>query len=54
MKYVVVDAQSAAELQKKVQALIDQGWEPLGGVSIAYAAVGSMWYAQAVVRPPAE
>jgi hypothetical protein len=54
MKYVVVEAQSADELQHKVQALIDQGWEPQGGVSVATHSAGVWWYFQAMVQRRAE
>jgi Domain of unknown function (DUF1737) len=49
MKYRVVEAQSASELQKKVQKLIQDGWEPQGGLSVATYAAGAWWYYQAVV-----
>ena len=50
MLYVVVEAQGASELQQKVQALLAQGWEPQGGVSVATHSAGAWWYFQAVVR----
>ncbi len=33
MKYRVVEASEAEELAKKVNELIEDGWEPLGGVA---------------------
>lgn len=50
MRYVVVEAQSAAQLQLKVQDLLDQGWELQGGVSVATYSMGSWWYFQAMVN----
>ena len=35
MKYLIAEAYSARDLQEKVQQHIDQGWEPLGGLSVA-------------------
>jgi hypothetical protein len=31
MRYLVVEAQSAEEIQQKVQGYITAGWEPFGG-----------------------
>lgn len=50
MRYTVVEAQSAGDLRRKVQELIDQGWEPLGGLSVATYAAGAWWYFQALVQ----
>ncbi len=50
MKYLVVEASSAGELQGKVQGYIDQGWEPLGGLSVATYGAGTWWYYQAMVQ----
>ena len=36
MQYKVVAADSAAELEAKVQALLDQGWQIQGGASCSY------------------
>jgi hypothetical protein len=57
MTYQVVEAQTAGQLQESVQALIDEGWEPQGGVAVAidphsYAAAPS-WYCQAMIRSSA-
>lgn len=49
MKYLVVEAQSARELQEKVQHYIDSGWEPQGGLSVATYGMGNWWYYQAMV-----
>lgn len=49
MRYTVVEATSARELARKVQDLIDQGWEPQGGVSVATYALGVWWYFQALM-----
>jgi len=50
MSYHVVEAQSAVQLQENVQSLIDQGWEPLGGISVATYAAGAWWYYQAMIK----
>jgi uncharacterized protein DUF1737 len=49
MKYLVIEAQSAEELQQKVQDSIDQGWQPLGGLAVATYGAGSWWYYQAMI-----
>lgn len=48
MKYIVVEADSAAKLQKKVQSRLDMGWELQGGVAVATYAAGAWWYYQAL------
>lgn len=50
MEYVVIEAQSADELQQKVQAQIEQGWEPLGGLAVATYGAGAWWYYQSMIR----
>jgi hypothetical protein len=49
MKYLVVEASSPGELQKKVQQYIDQGWEPSGGLAVATYGAGAWWYYQAII-----
>jgi hypothetical protein len=49
MRYQIVEASSAQELQQKVQDLINDGWEPLGGLSVATYGAGAWWYYQAMV-----
>lgn len=49
MRYIVVEAASAKELQETVQQNIDAGWEPLGGLSVATYGAGHWWYYQAMV-----
>ena len=49
MQYLVVEAGSAADLQAQVQNYIEQGWEPLGGLSVATCGVGLWWYYQAMI-----
>jgi Domain of unknown function (DUF1737) len=50
MKYLVVEADSAEALQAKVQHYIGEGWEPLGGLSVAVSPnSGSWWYYQAMI-----
>jgi len=50
MKYRIAEANSAHDLQKKVQQLIEQGWEPLGGLSVATYGAGMWWYYQALIK----
>ena len=50
MKYLIIEATSAQVLQEKVQQQIDEGWEPLGGLSVATSGAGAWWYYQAVVK----
>jgi hypothetical protein len=50
MKYLIAEANSAHALQEKVQQYIEQGWEPLGGVSVATYGAGTWWYYQALVK----
>jgi hypothetical protein len=41
---------SARDLQAKVQQHIEQGWEPLGGLSVATYGAGMWWYYQALIK----
>ena len=50
MKYLIVEATSARVLQEKVQQHIDEGWEPLGGLSVATYGAGAWWYYQALIK----
>ena len=54
MRYRIVEADNAKELQQKVQAALDKGWELQGGVVVATVATGEewegQWYFQAMVR----
>jgi hypothetical protein len=54
MTYAIVEAQSAEDLQQKVQTLMDEGWEPQGGLSVGTYAAGVWWYYQAMVRYPTQ
>jgi len=49
MRYLVVEAQSAEELQQKVQEYITAGWEPLGGLAVSNHGAWNYWYYQAMV-----
>jgi hypothetical protein len=49
MRYLVVEAHSAEELQEKVQKCITEGWEPSGGMAVATYGAISWWYYQAMV-----
>jgi hypothetical protein len=51
--YLIVEENSAAGLQEKVQRLINEGWTPQGGLSVATYAAGNWWYYQAMVRQAA-
>ena len=55
MQYQILSARSIDELQKKVQAMLDQGWRPTGGIaaSAAYSPAAQTLvreYIQAVVH----
>ena len=49
MRYLVVEAKSAEELQQQVQGYIMEGWEPLGGIAVATHGALNYWYYQAMV-----
>jgi hypothetical protein len=49
MTYLVVEAQSAKELQEKVQKYITEGWEPVGGIAVAKGWMEPWRYCQAMV-----
>jgi hypothetical protein len=53
LEYKVVAAMGEYLLELKVNALIGEGWQVQGGVSICTTGQGSSKYAQALVRPPA-
>ena len=55
MQYQILSARSVDELQQKVQAMLEQGWRPTGGIAVSAAyspAAGTIVreYVQAVVR----
>ena len=50
MKYAIIKRHSLEDLVKHVNALIDDGWTPQGGVSRDSDRDGSAHYCQAVVR----
>lgn len=50
MRYTIVEEDDIEKLEKKVQALIDEGWEPQGVVSAMTYAVGTSWYYQALIK----
>jgi hypothetical protein len=37
MQYQILSARSVDELQKKVQAMLEQGWRPTGGIAVSAA-----------------
>jgi len=56
VKYMIAQASSAKELEEKVTRLLEEGWEPLGGISISVSktqneeyAIWVEWWAQAMV-----
>jgi len=53
-EYKIIHGKTPEDLEKKVNALIQQGWKPLGGVSITMRTqpdgAGNWWVAQAMVR----
>jgi len=52
MEYqVVTDAETTAELEKEVNALIKDGWKPQGGVLVYYfAGNGRVYKCQAMIK----
>jgi Domain of unknown function (DUF1737) len=50
MRYIILEAGDVKELTRQVQELIDQGWEPQGGVSAASNQTMVWWYYQAMIR----
>ena len=48
MKYRITDSLSSTGLTNNVNSLIEDGWKPLGGVSITGKFHGTMVYAQAM------
>lgn len=50
-EYMVVEAYSKFELEKRVKTAIKGGWTPIGGVSISNSNThSSLTYVQAMVR----
>jgi hypothetical protein len=54
MEYQVVEAHGDVQkLQVAVNELIQDGWEPQGGVAVGYSPQSmTWWYYQAMVRTP--
>jgi hypothetical protein len=60
MKYYILTAGSPGELQNYVQAQVDNGWRPVGGVCVSVLkerngygdTYESLWYHQALVSAP--
>jgi hypothetical protein len=50
MRYKVVEAKSASELERLVQGLLDAGWKLQGGVALGTYGAGQWWYYQAMVQ----
>lgn len=51
MEYIIATRESGHELIAKVQRLIGDGWEPIGGVS--HNVVGKkITYSQALIKKP--
>lgn len=50
-EYVVIEAYSREDFQKKVISAMNCGWNPIGGVTITNSNThSSLTYAQAMVR----
>lgn len=49
--YLIEEADSNIVLRKAVEDLMEEGWMPLGGVSIACDPDGAIVYWQAMVLP---
>ena len=50
MEYKIVEAHYAATLARLVNELISEGWEPQGGVAIAFDSSNNAVYTQALIR----
>ena len=52
MAYKLIEAEGgAAQLQDAVNKLIQEGWQPLGGVAVVCSpTMGGWWYYQAMVK----
>lgn len=49
--YLIEEADSNVVLRKAVEDLMEEGWIPLGGVSVACNPDGALIYCQAMVLP---
>ena len=52
MKYYVVQASKVNELEVKVNSLMQQGWQPIGGIDSSKQDMGTEYY-QAMIYSPA-
>ena len=51
MEYTILSDYGVQDLIKQVKSLIDQGWEPLGGISISVAGDGYLGkFFQAMIK----
>ena len=51
MQYKLVEAVSADELMQRINELLNDGWQPLGGVAcLAEGPYGDPCYMQAMIR----
>lgn len=57
MKYAIATGKNAAKLEKSVNALIELGWKPQGGVCLGVGEVASMcgpssdnYWSQAMIK----
>ena len=51
MKYRIEGSDAKYELQKIVMEMCNNGWEPLGGVSVCAGRHGGLYFAQALWKP---
>lgn len=49
MKYKLIEELYPVDLEREVNAAIERGWEPIGGVSVVHYSGGGDFYYQAVV-----
>lgn len=47
MEYKIIESAHKSIVEEKVNEHIQNGWEPLGGISVA---TNSHWYAQAIIK----
>ena len=50
MKYKVVEKRGREDLEKEVNNLLSDGWEPVGGIDVFHAPNGVWWYFQAMIK----
>lgn len=50
MKYKIIEKESKIDLEREINKLIDDGWEPIGGISYSCGYGYGENYVQAVIK----